>query len=168
MADTATDLVGRKLPESTIVIERGPVARFAEAVHATSPIYASAEAAKQAGYPAVPVPPTFTFVAGYWGALAEDQPPRDPEAADLGQLLADLRKDGGLLLHGEQEFRYHAPVLVGMRLHSSGVVEDVSVKEGKGGATMTAVKVRTDLADEDGKVVVTQIMTFLLRRTPKA
>ena len=73
-----------------------------------------------------------------------------------------------MLLHGEQEFRYHAPVVVGQRLHSSGVVEDVSVKEGKGGATMTAVKVRTDLTDDEGKPVVTQIMTFLLRKTPKA
>ena len=73
-----------------------------------------------------------------------------------------------MLLHGEQEFRYLAPVLVGMRLRSTGVVEDVSVKEGKGGSTMTAVKVRTDLADEDGKTVVTQIMTFLLRKAAPA
>ena len=167
MAD-ATDMIGRKLPEATIVIERGPVARFAEAVHATSPIYSSAAAATAAGYPAVPVPPTFPFVAAYWGSLAEDQPERDPASADLGQLLAELRQDGGLLLHGEQEFRYHAPVLVGMRLRSSGVVEDVSVKEGKGGATMTAVKVRTDHVDEDGKPVVTQTNTFLLRKTPKS
>lgn len=164
----ATDLEGRKLPESVIVIERGPVARFADAVLATSPVYSSEAAAVAAGFPAVPVPPTFTFVAGYWGALAEDQPAPDPEAADLGEVLADLRKDGGLLLHGEQEFRYHAPVFVGQRLHSSGVVEDVSVKEGKGGATMTAVKVRTDLRDDAGELAVTQIMTFLLRVTPKA
>ena len=45
----------------------------------------------------------------------EDQPGADPEAADLGALLTELRKDGSLLLHGEQEFRYHAPVAVGMR-----------------------------------------------------
>jgi acyl dehydratase len=165
---SAQDLLGRKMPESVIIVERGPVARFAEAVHATSPIYASATAAEAAGFEAVPVPPTFPFVAGYWGALAEDQPPPDPEAADLGSVLADLRKDGGLLLHGEQEFRYHAPVLVGMRLHSSGVVEDVTVKEGKGGVTMTVVKVRTDLTDDAGAPVVTQIMSFLLRMAPKA
>jgi acyl dehydratase len=164
----ATDLIGKKLPKSTIVVERGPVARFAEAVLATSPVYSSATAAADAGYPAVPVPPTVTFIGGYWGALAELQPAPDPEAVNLGELLADLRKDGGLLLHGEQEFRYHQPVYVGMTLHSSGVVENISVKEGKGGATMTAVNVRTDLADDDGRPVVTQIMTFLLRKTPKA
>jgi acyl dehydratase len=164
----ATDLIGKKLPKSTIIVERGPVARFAEAVLATSPVYSSAAAAADAGYPAVPVPPTFTFIAGYWGALAELQPEPDPEAVNLAELLADLRKDGGLLLHGEQEFRYHKPVYVGMTLHSSGVVENISVKEGKGGATMTAVNVRTDLADDDGQPVVTQIMTFLLRKTPKA
>jgi acyl dehydratase len=163
-----TDLIGRKLPASVITIERGPVARFAEAVLATSPVYASEPAAAEAGFPGVPVPPTFTFVAGYWGSLAEDQPAPDPEAADLGVLLAELRRDGGLLLHGEQEFRYHAPVFVGQRLHSSGVVEDVSVKEGKGGATMTAVKVRTELRGDTGELAVTQIMTFLLRKTPKA
>jgi acyl dehydratase len=164
----ATDLIGKQLPKSTIVVERGPVARFAEAVLATSPVYSSATAAAEAGYPAVPVPPTFTFIAGYWGALAELQPAPDPGAVNLAELLADLRKDGGLLLHGEQEFHYHQPVYVGMTLHSSGVVENISVKEGKGGATMTAVNVRTDLADDDGQPVVTQIMTFLLRKTPKA
>ncbi len=165
---SAQDLLGRKMPESVIIVERGPVARFAEAVYATSPVYASAPAAEAAGFSAVPVPPTFSFVAGYWGALAEDQPPRDPQAADLGSVLADLRRDGGLLLHGEQEFRYHAPLTVGMRLHSSGVVEDVSVKEGKGGATMTVVKVRTDLKDDSGAPVVTQIMSFLLRKAAPA
>jgi acyl dehydratase len=166
MADT--DLIGKKLPKSTIVIERGPVARFAEAVLNTDPIYSSATAAAAAGLSAVPAPPTFTFIAGYWGALAELQPEPDPDAVNLADLLADLRKDGGLLLHGEQEFRYHQPVVVGMTLHSSGVVENISVKEGKGGATMTAVNVRTDLVDDAGAPVVTQIMTFLLRKTPKA
>lgn len=163
-----TDLIGRKLPPSVITIERGPVARFAEAVLATSPVYSSAPAAAAAGFPGVPVPPTFNFVAAYWGALAEDQPEREPGTADLAAVLADLRRDGGLLLHGEQEFRYHAPIFVGQTLHSSGVVEDVSVKEGKGGATMTAVKVRTELRTDDGDLAVTQIMTFLLRKTPKA
>jgi len=166
MADT--DLIGCKLPDAVIVIERGPVTRFAEAVLATSPVYSSAPAAAAAGFPSIPVPPTYTFIAGYWGSYAEEQPERDPAAVELAALLTDLRKDGGLLLHGEQEFRYHAPVLVGQRLHSSGVVEDVSVKEGKGGATMTAVKVRTDLRTPDGDPVVTQIMTFLIRKTPKA
>jgi acyl dehydratase len=164
----ATDLIGKKLPKATIVVERGPVARFAEAVLADSPIYSSATAAADAGFPAVPVPPTFTFIAGYWGSFAELQPEPEPDLANLGEILAELRKDGGLLLHGEQEFRYHKPVYVGMTLHSSGVVENISVKEGKGGATMTAVNVRTDLADDSGEPVVTQIMTFLLRKTPKA
>lgn len=163
----ATDLIGKRLPKATIVVERGPVARFAEAVLAESDIYSSATAASEAGFPSVPVPPTFTFIAGYWGSFTELQPEQEPDLANLGEILAELRKDGGLLLHGEQEFRYHQPVYVGMTLHSSGVVENVSVKEGKGGATMTAVNVRTDLADDAGAPVVTQIMTFLLRKTPK-
>ncbi len=166
MADT--DLVGTTLPAAVILVERGPVARFAEAVLATSPVYQSAPAAAEAGFPSIPVPATFTFIAGYWGSYPEEQPERDPAAVNLADLLTDLRKDGGLLLHGEQEFRYHAPVLVGQRLHSSGVVEDVSVKEGKGGATMTAVKVRTELTTPSGDPVVTQLMTFLIRKTLKA
>ncbi|HEX4018718.1 MAG TPA: MaoC family dehydratase N-terminal domain-containing protein [Frankiaceae bacterium] len=161
---SAQDLLGRKMPESVIIVERGPVGRFAEGVHATSPVYQSATAAADAGFNAVPVPPTFSFVAGYWGALAENQPPPNPDVADLASVLADLRRDGGLLLHGEQEFQYHSPLTVGMRLHSSGVVEDVTVKEGKGGVTMTVVKIRTDLKDDAGAPVVTQIMSFLLRQ----
>lgn len=162
----ATDLIGMKLPESVFVVERGPVARFAEAVLATSPVYTSASAAEQAGFPGIPVPPTFSFIGGYWGTFPEDQPEPDPAATGLAQLLGELLREGGLLLHGEQEFRYHKPIFVGMRLHSSGLVENVSIKEGKGGATMTAVNVRTDLADDAGEPVVTQIMTFLIRKTP--
>ena len=51
----ATELIGRKLPESVITVERGPVARFAEAVLATSPVYASAAAASEAGFASIPV-----------------------------------------------------------------------------------------------------------------
>jgi acyl dehydratase len=164
----ATDLIGRKLRESVFVVERGPVARFADGVLATSAVYKSPTAAKEAGFEGIPVPPTFTFAAPYWGAFAEDQPENDPDALDVVAVFAQLQADGGLNLHGEQEFRYHSPIYVGQRLHVSGVVEDVSIKQGKGGAVMTAVKCVTEVRHEDGTLAVTQIMTILNRKTPKA
>ncbi len=164
----ATDLIGRKLKEAVFVVERGPVARFAEGVLATSPVYTSPAAAADAGFDGIPVPPTFTFAAQYWGAFAEAQPAADPDAAEVATVFEQLRAEGGMNLHGEQEFRYHSPIYVGQRLHVSGVIEDVSVKEGKGGAVMTAVKCVTEIKHEDGTPAVTQIMTILNRRTPKS
>ena len=164
----ATDLIGRKLRESVFVVERGPVARFAEAVLATSPVYKSPAAAEDAGFSGIPVPPTFTFAATYWGAFLEEQPEQDPDAVDVGNVFAQLSAEGGMNLHGEQEFRYHSPIYVGQRLRVSGVIEDVSVKEGKGGAVMTAVKCVTEVRHEDGTPAITQIMTILNRKTPKS
>ena len=43
-------------------IERGPVRLFARAVKDRNPLYASEQAARAAGFEAVPCPPTFTFV----------------------------------------------------------------------------------------------------------
>ena len=57
------DAVGRPTGAATITVERGPVAKFAEAVHNDSSIYTSADAAAAAGFDGIPVPPTYFFSA---------------------------------------------------------------------------------------------------------
>src|SRR4051794_36835404 len=48
-------------PPVRVKIEHGPVMLFARAVKDSSAIYASEQAASDAGFERVPVPPTYTF-----------------------------------------------------------------------------------------------------------
>lgn len=166
----ATRFTGTPLPEQVVVVERGPVANFATAITDANPVFHDARAAAEAGFDAIPAPPTYPAVLHTFGAFPELQPPApdgpDPITAAIGALL----QDGGLILHGEQEFAHHRPVRVGDRLRGTGEIEDVRVREsgGDGGApqvTMTFVVARTDWADDaTGEPVCTSRMTIIHRR----
>ena len=70
---------------------------------------------------------------------------------------------GGLILHGEQEFTYHRPVVVGDVLVGEGTVVDAYRKESKG-RTMTFVITETKWVDrETGEPVVTSRFNVLHR-----
>lgn len=143
-----------------MVIERGPVAAFAEAVLDGSAVYKSPAAAAAEGLAGVPAPPTFPMAFERWGRFEEIQPePAEdsssaafsPFAAVIGPLL----QKGGLLLHGEQAFTYHRPVVVGDVLVGEGVVADVYEKESNG-KTLTFLVVDTNWTDDrTGEPVVT-------------
>ncbi|ADP83251.1 FAS1-like dehydratase domain-containing protein [Pseudofrankia inefficax] len=160
---TVTDLIGTELPAATVVVERGAVAAFAAAVTDTSPVYRRADAAAAAGFDAIPAPPTFTFAARLIGAFEDLQPEQPAGALDVAEVIAELRKDGGLILHAEQEFTYHRPVLAGSTVHVNGRVEDVRVTTNSRGKQLTFVSIRTDTRDEAGELLVTEVMTLLHR-----
>ena len=146
--DTLHQLIGTPAGRSVITVERGHVARFADAVKDPSPIYRDPRAAAATGLAGIPAPPTYPFVMGNFGRYPElqldDEPPGSPVAKALGPLLAT----GGLILHGEQEFTYHRPVYAGDVLVGEGTVVDAYQKESKG-HTMTFVVVETVWRDRD-------------------
>ena len=73
----------------------------------------------------------------------------------MGRAMGRLMAKGGLILHGEQEFVYHRPVLVGDVLVGEGKIADAYQKE-SGGRTMTFIVTETDWTDEkSGEPVVT-------------
>ncbi|CAO5239465.1 FAS1-like dehydratase domain-containing protein [Frankia sp. AgKG'84/4] len=158
-----TELIGRSLPPAAVVVERGQVAAFAAAVTDTSPVYRRPEAAAEIGLPAIPAPPTFTFAARLLAAFEEPQPPRPQDAAEVGEVIAQLRAEGGMILHAEQEFSYHAPVLVGDVLSATGSVEDVRVTTSKSGKRMTFVRLCSEWRKADGELAVAEVMTLLHR-----
>jgi len=51
-------IIGQPTGKAKVVVERGPVTHFADAVFSTSPIYRNPEAASAAGFDAIPAPPT--------------------------------------------------------------------------------------------------------------
>ncbi len=164
MAFRREELVGRSTGKANILLERGPLTRFAEAVTETSPIYQRRDAAQAAGFDHIPAPPTYFFSAAeYWGAFGEEQPPdATPDPNPMGQVMGELIGQGGLILHGEQEYTYHRPVVAGERITSESEVVDYYTRP-TGERTMTFLVTETTYRDEAGEVVLTARMNLIHR-----
>ncbi|HEY1651634.1 MAG TPA: MaoC family dehydratase N-terminal domain-containing protein [Acidimicrobiales bacterium] len=170
MAESATsqedvfkEIIGQPTGKAKVVVERGPVQHFADAVLSTSPIYHSPEAAKQAGFANIPAPPTWPFAMEFSGSFAELQPTDGATGSPLAAAVGPLMAKGGLILHGEQEFIYHRPVVVGDVLASEGKIVDIYQKESKG-RTMTFIVQETNWSDDKtGEPVVTARFNLIHR-----
>jgi N-terminal half of MaoC dehydratase len=156
-------VIGKPTGTSKVVVERGPVQHFASAVRSTSPIYHDPQAARDAGFEAIPTPPTWPFVMEFSGKFGEMQSGEAPSPHPLSTVLGPLLAAGGLLLHGEQEFIYHRPVLVGDVLVGEGSIVDAYQKESKG-KTMTFLVSEMNWKDDvTGEPVVTVRNNLIVR-----
>lgn len=139
------ELIGRTSQPVTLDIERGHIRRFCEAIGEDDPIYFDEQAARAAGHPQVPAPPTFA------AALR----PNDARAGiDL-----DWKK----ILHGEQEFTFARPLYAGDRLTLVQRIADLYEKSGKGGA-MDLLVLETEARDAQNQVVFTARATIVVKR----
>jgi acyl dehydratase len=161
--DNLSTIIGKPTGKTVVTVERGQLALFADAVKEKSPIYRDARAATDAGLPGIPAPPTYPFVMENFGAYPELQPTDGPTGNPMAEVLGPLMANGGLILHGEQEFTYHRPVLAGDVLVGEGKVADAYRKESKG-KTMTFVVVETAWSDQaTGEPVCTSRMNIIHR-----
>ncbi|AXI02417.1 MaoC family dehydratase N-terminal domain-containing protein [Aquirhabdus parva] len=117
--------IGRVFPPHTIEIEKGRLRFFAKAIGETDPIYTDEAAAHAAGYPSLPVPPTFLF------GLDLEQ---DSAFGWLDELGLNLER----ILHGEQSFTYHTPACAGDTLTFESRIADIYDK--KNGALEFIIK----------------------------
>jgi acyl dehydratase len=157
-----TSAIGSALPGAVITVERGPLSVFAAAVKDNSPVYASADAAKEAGFAGLPIPPTYPFAMGNWGKFKEQQPAGADSLGPMAEIFGGLMRNGGLILHGEQEFLYHGDVVSGDVLTVTGTVKDIYQKV-SGDKTMTFVVSEQNYHNQRGEHVLTEITTVLHR-----
>lgn len=101
----------------TAEVERGRLRFFAKAIGESDPLYSDEAAARAAGHPDLPVPPTFLF------CLEMDRPDPYGWFDDLGIPLPQV-------LHGEQAFTYHRTAYAGDRLRFASTVVDIYDKKG--------------------------------------
>ena len=161
--DVLKSIIGQPTGKSKVVVERGPVQHFADALLSTSPIYHTPRRPRQAGFDNIPAPPTWPFAMEFSGKFAEMQPADAPTGNPLMTAMGPLMAKGGLILHGEQEFLYHRPVQVGDVLIGEGVISDVYQKESKG-RTMTFICSETKWTEEStGEPVVTARINLIHR-----
>lgn len=116
--------IGLKLPSFQATAEAGQLRFFAKAIGETNPVYSDEAAAREAGHPGLPLPPTFLF-------SLELQQPSTAWRHELG--IAE-----GRTLHGEQSFNYHRMAYAGDVLRFDTHISDIYAK--KNGALEFIVK----------------------------
>ncbi len=119
--------VGQTFPPYRYTVERGKILEFVQAIGDDNPVYRDREAAKRAGYREVIAPPTFLTVMDNWAG------------PDLETRCRQLGIDPLKVLHGEQEYVYHAPIHPGDELTATARVSEVYEKEGKSGKMLFIV-----------------------------
>ena len=129
--------IGHTMPRYAVDVEKGRLRFFAKAIGQTDPVYSDEAAARDAGHPALPVPPTFLF------CLEMDA----PNPAAVRELLGI---DIGRVLHGEQTFTYHAMAYAGDRLDFEQRIADIYDK--KNGA-LEFVERETRITNQRGALV---------------
>ncbi len=162
--DSLSTIIGRPTGTTVVTVERGQLALFAAAVKDDNPVYRDTRAAAEsAGLPGIPAPPTYPFVMGNFGAYPELQTDEAPSGNPMAEVLGPLMANGGIILHGEQEFTYDRPIFAGDVLVGKGTVADAYQKESKG-KTMTFIVVETAWSDRvTGEPVCTSRMNIIHR-----
>ncbi len=147
-------------PTQVVRIEHAPVMLFARAVKDDNPVYSSEQAAHDAGFERVPVPPTFSFVMTQSGAFPDLQDGPPPPALSPA---AYARK--GLFLHGEQHFTYHRQISVGDVLHGQMRTSKPLTRQARRGP-MEVTWFQTRWRDADGIPVVDEQIVSLFFPDP--
>ena len=140
--------IGVNSGERFIDVEHGQLRLFCQAIGETNPIFWDAAAAKAAGYPDCPIPPTFPL------ALAVLAP------AKIDLVIDVLGASLGRLLHGAQGFKYHHPIYGGDRVQILTSIADIYDK--KNGALEFVVQ-ETTVHDQDGRLCCTISSTIVVR-----
>jgi acyl dehydratase len=139
--------IGHKFPAHSVPVEASQLKFFAKSVGEDDPVYSDEVAAIEAGYRALPAPPTFVFSLSLSGT-------------DLAGKYLPMGVDLARLLHGEQQFEYFAPICAGDVITLESTVTDIYDK--KGGALEFAVE-ETTATNQNGELVAQTIQTLVMR-----
>jgi acyl dehydratase len=131
-------------PTPPYEVGREKIREFAE-VAGEHPFHVDPEAARAAGYPDVIAPPTFAVIIAQ---RCDAQLVTDPEAGI----------DYSRVVHGEQSFTHHRPIVAGDRLVAVLHVDNV---RSAGGHAM--VTTRSEISTEAGEPVCTATSTLVVR-----
>ena len=129
-------------------VNREKVREFARAVKDDHPAHYSEDAAKEFGYDALVASLTFLAVAGRRVQL---------EIFDQFDVPINMER----VLHRDQKLMFHRPILAGDKLWFDSYLDSVTESHG---AVLT--EVRGEVTDDDGKPVITSIVTVIGEAQP--
>jgi acyl dehydratase len=140
------DIAGRSYPPAPVYeVGRAKIAEFAAAIQSDDPAHTDPEAARALGHPDVIAPPTFAIIVAQ---RAESAVVQDPESG----------VDYSRVLHGEQRFTHHRPIVAGDRLVATPHVD--GVRQAGGNSMVTT---RVEIATDAGEPVSTAVSIIVVR-----
>lgn len=140
------ELQGRSYPAAEVYsVGRESIREFATAVKATHPAHFSVEAAQELGYKDLAAPPTYAIIVAQ---RADAQLINDPTSGI----------DFSRVVHAEQKFTHHHPIIAGDELVAELHVD--SVRPMGGGAMITT---RAEISRTSGDPVATTTSAILVR-----
>jgi acyl dehydratase len=141
------ELKGKEYEEVEFTVERDRVTQFADAIGDDDPIYRDADAAREAGFAEQVAPPTFATVLQI---MTSGQAVLDPE----------LGLDYSRVVHGEQEYEWRRPLVVGDVLKARPRIADIYTKRSN-----EFLVTEADVKDASGETVVISRSTLISRGT---
>ncbi|AMM33752.1 MaoC family dehydratase N-terminal domain-containing protein [Sinomonas atrocyanea] len=145
------DLAGRVYPPAEVYdVAREKIREFARAVKAGHPAHYEVDAARALGHADLVAPPTFAIIVA--------------QRADA-QLIADPESgiDFSRVVHAEQRFTHHRPIVAGDRLTAELHVDTVRAMGG-GAMITTRAEIRAlGSGDAEGESVATTVSSILVR-----
>ena len=142
--------VGRSYPPTpTYRVSREKIHEFANAINDQNPACHDVEAARALGHPDVVAPPTFAIVLTL---PAGAQFVADPEAC----------VDYSRVVHGEQRFVHHRPIVAGDELQVTLTVENIRIAAGN-----ELITNRSEVKTVDGELVTTAYGVIVVRGSGK-
>jgi acyl dehydratase len=143
-----TALIGKEYDVVDFTVERDRVNQFVDAIGEQDPIYRDPEAARAAGFAEQVAPPTFITVI---------------QIMTSGQVVLDqeLGLDYSRVVHGEQEYRYERPLVVGDHIVATPRLASIERKKSNEFLTVTS-----EVHDaESGELLLTTRSTLISRGT---
>jgi acyl dehydratase len=141
------ELKGKTYEAVSFTVERDRVVRFADAIGEDAPVFRDPDAARVAGYAEQVAPPTFVTAM---------------QIMTSGQVVLDqeLGLDYSRVVHGEQAYEWHRPVVVGDVLSATPRIADIYAK-----GPNEFLVIEAEITDPSGQVVVIGRSTLLSRGT---
>jgi acyl dehydratase len=140
------DLAGRTYPAgAAYTVGREKIREFASAVKATHPAHFNVEAAQELGYGDLVAPPTFAIIVAQ---RADAQLIEDPDSGI----------DFSRVVHADQRFVHHRPIVAGDELVAELHVDQVRAMGG--GAMITT---RAEISTVAGEKTATTTSSILVR-----
>jgi acyl dehydratase len=146
----SADQLGRSFGPYTYSVAGEQIRRLAAAIGELDPIYHDLAAARAAGLPDLPAPPTLATCYGLWA--------NEALLADLAALGAPLPR----LLHGEQSYDYHAPVYAGDTLTAMATIVGLEQKRGQQGP-FELLTLETRLHNQRGELAIVDRLLVVVR-----
>jgi acyl dehydratase len=148
MSDPLEARIGEILQWVELPVEAGKIREFSRAIDDVSPVRSDKAAARAAGFTAQLAPPTFTTTSFF-------------HVDDYAHIPRSLGLDLARLVHGEQSWDYHRPVVAGDVLTGVSILASVTARPMRSGGAMRRIVISTTFVDEAGEPVISEAMTMI-------